>query len=193
MLLGLPALFMAASLQAQAVIDNSPPPRHFTEQEIADVPMPELAFDETADDTKDYDKYFYFHRDGTGFDEAYADIIECDALASGFTYYGGASPYMTNYYAIQYGLGGVIGGAIGSALADAIYGSAERRKERRFNLRNCMYFKGYDRFGLRKSLWEEFNFEEGNSKEEPEKRARKLLMQAKVASGPRPQQEVLKP
>ena len=60
-------------------------------------------------------------------------------------------------------------------------------------MRNCMYYKGYDRYGLEKDLWQEFNFEEGNSREEAESRAQKLMMQARVASGPKPEQEALQP
>ena len=71
--------------------------------------------------------------------------------------------------------------------------AGERRKQRRINMRNCMYYKGYDRYGLEKDLWQEFNFEEGNSREEAESRAQKLMMQARVASGPKPEQEALQP
>ena len=87
----------------------------------------------------------------------------------------------------------MIGGAIASVLIDAVVGSAERRKARRLNMRTCMYYKGYDRYGLRKDLWQEFNFDEGNGREDEDDRSRALLMQARVASSPRPQQEVLAP
>ena len=86
----------------------------------------------------------------------------------------------------SYGLGGVLGGAIGSALADAIYGSAEERRKRRVNMRRCMNFKGYARYGLSKDLWNEFNFEEGNRTVPEQERQGMLAQQAKVASGPKP-------
>ena len=69
--------------------------------------------------------------------------------------------------------------------------SAERRRLKRLNLRNCMHFKGYDRYGLAKDLWTEFNFEEGNGRKPEAERERAILMQARVASGPRPQQQVI--
>jgi hypothetical protein len=154
--------------------------------------MPTLAFEETAEDVANYDKYFYFHRPDTGFDQAYADIVECDALGSGISIYRGADSAAMAGAMAQYGVGpGLIGGAIASALIDGIFGSAERRKARRQNMRTCMYYKGYDRYGLTKSLWREFNFEEGNGREEEAVRTRDLLIQARVASGPRPQQKVL--
>lgn len=196
------ALPFGGALHAQALMAQ-PPIRHFSDSELAAIKMPALAFQPTPEITADYDKYFFLQRPETSFDEAYADIVECDALSSGSSYYGGGDPNspviqaMTNQYIMQYGMagavGGAIGGAIGSAMADAIWGSAERRRERRVNMRNCMHYKGYDRFGLAKDQWQEFNFEEGNGREEDDVRSRDLMMQARVASGPRPQQEALQP
>jgi hypothetical protein len=83
-------------------------------------------------------------------------------------------------------VGGAIGSAIGSAIADAIFASAERRRLRRVNMRTCMGFKGYRTFGLSKSLWEEFNFDEGNGQIAEDRRQRLLQMQARAATGPTP-------
>ncbi|MGR4891048.1 hypothetical protein ACIPPQ_08475 [Sphingopyxis sp. LARHCG72] len=183
MLLAVPGAAMATGPEAAA--------RHFTESEIAAIEMPALAFRPTAQDAGTYDKYYYFHRDATSFDQAFADISECDALASGISYYrGGSEPY-PGYYATQYGMGGVIGGVIGEMLADAIFGSSERRKVRRINMRNCMGFKGYVRYGLSKELWETFNFEEGSGREDEATRNAALLKQARVASGEKPQQAAI--
>ena len=92
---------------------------------------------------------------------------------------------MQNHYMVQYGMagavGGAVGGMIGAALSDAIYGSAERRRLKRLNLRNCMHFKGYDRSGLSKELWVEFNFEEGNGRKPEAERERAIA--ARVAAG----------
>jgi len=188
--LALLVLPLGGTLQAQA-IKNEPPRRHFTDQEIAAVQMPALAFQETAEISADFDKYFYFYRPDTSFDEAYADITECDALARGARYYvGGGEPY-PGYYGANYGLGGAIGGAIASAMIDAIFGSAERRKMRRTNMRTCMHYKGYARYGLARDQWKVFNFEEGNGPEDPDVRARDLLMQARVAAEAKPQQKAL--
>ena len=187
------AVPLAGSLQAQAV-ESGRITGQFSDAQIAAVRMPALAFDETAEDVENYEKYFYFHRPETGFDEAYADIVECDALSSGVSIYRGADDAAIASAAIQYGVGpAMIGGAIASVLIDAVVGSAERRKARRLNMRTCMYYKAYDRYGLRKDLWQEFNFDEGNGREDEDDRSRALLMQARVASSPRPQQEVLAP
>ncbi|MEL1249451.1 hypothetical protein [Aurantiacibacter gilvus] len=183
-----PALAQDETPEAAAVQQAA-----LTEEEIAAIPMPELVFEPSANDIDNYEKYFYFHRADTDFNEAYADILECDALASGFRIYAGASEPYPGYYGSQYGIGGVIGGVIGAALADAIHGSAARREARRANMRNCMAFKGYARYGLAKDLWEEFNFEEGNGREPEPQRTEALMQQARVASGPTPAAEAIVP
>ena len=194
-LLGLP---LACAAQAQAepnyYIDSTLPVRSFTSAEIETVAMPELAYDTTTVAEDDYEKYFYFHRSETDFETAFADVTECDAISSGSSIYMGVDAGQMGANMAQYGLlAGAVGGAVASLMADAIFGSAERRKQRRLNVRNCMHFKGYDRYGLAKDLWQEFHFEEGLSKTDTEEREEKLMMQARVASGPAPTTERLNP
>ncbi|MCU0949361.1 MAG: hypothetical protein MUF47_14125 [Porphyrobacter sp.] len=62
----------SAAAQAQA-IKSEPPMKVFTAAEIEAVAMPELAY-----------------TPNTSFDQAYADITECDSLASGISFYMGA-------------------------------------------------------------------------------------------------------
>jgi hypothetical protein len=183
---------MPAAGQAQA-IKSEPEMKIFTAAEIEAVEMPNLAYKPDPLIAADFDKYFYFHRDGTDFSQAYADITECDSLASGINFYMGANDAIMQNAMIQYGAAGAVGGVLGSLMADAIFGSAERRRIKRVNLRNCMYFKGYDRYGLEKDLWQAFHFEEGLSRENAKDREAALLKQARVASGPKPQTEVLVP
>ncbi|MGQ0559017.1 MAG: hypothetical protein ACT4OE_05445 [Sphingosinicella sp.] len=182
---GLAAL---AALSIAKPLAAEPAPSPSTAAEAVDpatIPMPELRFTPDAEAERNYFKYFYFHRDDTDFATAYADIRECDGYARGLSYFEYHDP---TPYIIQYGvLPGVIGGAIGSALADAIFASAERRRQRRISLRTCMGFKGYRTYGLPKGLWERFNFDEGNQAPEPGERVRMLRLQARAASGPRPQ------
>lgn len=184
-LLGTPVF---ASAQA---IKPPPPVRAFTAEEVAAVEMPDTSFEPTPEVIETYDKYFFFHRNGTDFDAAFNDLSECDAVSSGINYYGGGDSYMANYYVTQYGLAGAAGGVIGSAIADAIFGSAERRRIRRINMRNCMGFKGYDRYGMEKERWQTFHFEEGFGRVNDTKRDGYIMKQARVASGPTPQGEVL--
>lgn len=153
----------------------------------ATLTRPELAFAATPEITDDFEKYFYFHRDETSFADAFNDIRECDALASGSNIYMGADAGSIAAASAQYGAAaGAIGGVIGSAIADAIFGSAARRQQRRLNLRNCMAFKGYQRYGLEGDLWKKFNFEEGHGRKKEGERNEALELQALVASGPKP-------
>lgn len=182
-----------AVASAQA-IKSEPELKIFTPAEIEAVAMPDLAFTPDPTIAQDFDKYFFFHREGTDFSRAYADITECDSLASGINYYSGADSAAIAGAMANYGvLAGGIGGALGGLMADAIFGSAERRRIKRINLRNCMFYKGYDRYGLEKERWQAFHFEEGLSRENEAERAAALMKQARVASGPKPALEVLEP
>lgn len=69
----------------------------------AGITMPALDFAPTPEIEADYEKYFYFHRAGAGFAEAYNDIKECDALASGANFYGGANQAAIAGATAQYG------------------------------------------------------------------------------------------
>ena len=173
----------ASGVTAQAAVD----PMAFV-PDPATVKMPELAFVSSPEIEGDFDKYYYFHRGDTSFEEALADLRDCDGfasgLSSGYTYQAAPYPY-------TYTMAGAAGGVIGNAMVAAIFGSAEKRRIRRFNMRRCMNFKGYDRYGIEKSLWEEFNFEEGFSGEEEEVRQSKLAQQALVASSTKPTAKAL--
>ncbi|MFC0588479.1 hypothetical protein ACFFF7_03545 [Novosphingobium aquiterrae] len=153
----------------------------------ATLTRPKLDYAATPEIVADYDKYFYFHRDGTSYVDAFNDVRECDALASGSNIYMGGNDAAMGAAMAQYGvLAGGIGGALGGLMADAIFGSAARRQQRRINLRNCMGFKGYQRYGLSGDLWKTFNFEEGNGRKKEGERNEALELQALVASGPKP-------
>lgn len=147
------------------------------------VQMPDLSFTPTPLIEADFDKYYVFNREGTSFAEALTDIRECDNLArgldSGYRYQQAPYPY-------TYTMAGAVGGVIGNALVAAIFGSAEKRRLRRVNMRRCMNYKGYSRYGLAKEKWEPFNFEEGFDGVKEYQRQALLAQQAKVASGPVP-------
>ncbi|HYI63778.1 MAG TPA: hypothetical protein VEW71_02720 [Allosphingosinicella sp.] len=135
------------------------------------IPVPDLSFTLNPATLRNLDKYVYFHRDGTDFATAFADIRECDAFAREVGFYIGGSPFT---------------GALTGVAVDAIFGSAERRRIRRANMRVCMRFKEYRIYGLPEAIWERFNFEEGNQRVPEAERERMLRVQARIASGPRP-------
>ena len=177
--------FLPGNAEAQKVVDRNLAP---IVVDPATVSTPDLRFTETDTDKAGYDKYFYFVREGMDFATAYQDIRECDALARGVRFYaaGGTVPYPYTYT-----MAGAVGGAIGSAMVDMIFGSSVRRQMRRTNLRTCMGYKGYSRYGLSKDLWEVFNFEEGNRTVPENERQKYLQMQAKAAISGRPNRQEL--
>lgn len=156
--------------------------------DIAAIQVPALDYRPDPSLAKDFDKYYYFHRDGTDFGSALADLRDCDGLSRGLS-----SPYGNVEAPYPYAgtMGGAIGGAIGNAMVAVIFGSAQRRAARRVNMRRCMFFKGYQRYGLPKDMWQAFNFEEGLDTVPEKKRQFYLMQQAKVASGERPRTEAL--
>lgn len=149
----------------------------------ATVPMPKLDFVSTPLIEADFDKYYFFNRANTTFEEALADLRDCDGFARGLS---SGYKYQEAPYPYTYTMAGAAGGVIANVMIAAIFGSAEKRRLRRVNMRRCMGYRGYARFGLEKDLWQEFNFEEGFSGEGEDKRQAMLAQQAKVASGPRP-------
>lgn len=152
------------------------------------IKLPALDFKPDPAIAAGFDKYYYFHREGTDFMTALADLRDCDNLARGL-----ASPYGYQDAPYPYAgtMAGAVGGMIGNLMVQAIFGSAAVRAARRVNMRRCMNFKGYQRYGLPKDTWQEFNFEEGFGAIAEPKRQAYLKQQAKVASGPKPQTEVL--
>ena len=196
----LPGEAMAQDAKSQAAGNVGAPPVYLEDSaspfgpisasndERASVEMPKLTFTPGGPEAKDFDKYYVFHRPGTDFATAYADISECDGYARGLT---SNISYQQVPYPYAGTMAGAVGGAIGNAMAAAIFGSAEKRRLRRVNMRQCMHFKGYERYGLPKNLWEAFNFEEGLDGVSDKDRQRYLKQQALVASSDKPQGEGL--
>ena len=141
--------------------------------------LPDLSGATSASDEADFDKYFYFHRADTSYEQALGDIRECDGDARGLS-----SPYGYQDVGYPYAgtMAGAVGGAIGNLMVAMIFGSAELRKARRTNMRRCMNYQGYDRHGLNQDVWQQFHFEEGLSSVDEDERQLKLAKQAKAAS-----------
>lgn len=142
----------------------------------------DMAFAETPAMVKDYDKYFYFHRQSTSFVEALTDLRECDARARGI--WQGKTARNETAGGMAYGLVGGLANAL-------IFVPAQDRLFRRANLRRCMFFKGYARYGLPKALWEAFNLQHIEAATPERDIQMSLARQALVASGPRPASRVL--
>ena len=179
-----PSEAMAAPVTSATVPDRLDP----FAVDPATITVPSLTFTSTPELEADFDKYYYFNRADTDFRTALGDLLDCDGLARGLSSGRG---WVDTPYPYANSMAGAAGGIIGNLLVSAIFGSAEIRRLRRVNMRNCMFYKGYQRFGLDKQIWEEFNFEEGLDGVTEEARIGYLRQQAFIASGPRPQQEAL--
>lgn len=172
-------LAAALACSAQAAFSAPPPPAPPPAPDPAKLEIPDISGRTTVEDEADFDKYFYFHRADTSFEQALTDIRECDGYARGLS-----SPYGYQDAPYPYAgtLAGAAGGAIGNLMVSLIFGSAELRKARRTNMRRCMNYKGYDRHGLNKDVWQQFHFEEGLRKVDEDERQQMLAKQAKAAS-----------
>lgn len=168
----------------------------------AKIKVPDLVFVETDKIVSDYGKYFYFHRAGVDFATAYADIRECDAYARGPYQSSDLSSSSTAYADTPYPYTGTMVGAAGGAIGNMMVMSVEvaRRTEiersrlRRVNMRTCMGFKGYLRYGLTGGLWGKFNFDANAARSMPRSRQLEYFQkQAKIASGPQPQAKAIDP
>lgn len=130
-------------------------------------------------------KFFYFHNPSVSFAEASADIAECRSFLA-----SGAPPSVPGFipwtepvkrkqnsgpgmFGATYGL---IGVGITAGLAAIIMPKMERGV-RNNKLRRCMEPRGYSRFALPEASWKVLN--QGDEKQ-------LILMQARLASGPRP-------
>ncbi len=160
------------------------------------VAIPSIAFVEAAEDKKLYNKYFFFHRKGISFEEALIDVIECDAFGRALPFRLEPTRYIviSNNIAIA-GVGTVVANLvdpIGQRWADKMFGVPWRRTTRRNNLRVCMGYKGYQRYGLSREIWQKFNFDEADKPPAEGDRKRMLIQQARIASGADPMQPELK-
>lgn len=183
------AAFISCAASAQSDLSTSPfGVVEIAADEAAKLEMPKLEFSATPEDEKNFDKYYYFRRDETDFPSAYADITECDGYARGLV---SSYKYQDAPYPYAGTVAGAAGGAIANVMMAAIFVPGEKRRMRRVNMRQCMGFKGYERLGLNKELWEAFNFEEGTGAEEEELRLKALKLQALVASKAAASEKVL--
>lgn len=125
-------------------------------------------------------KYFYFWRADTSYAEAYADIADCyrfmpapNATASvpRFVPWEEAGSVATVQPSVIQPYG-IVGAVIGEIIAGPLV-----RRAHQSRLRRCMEPRGYQRYPLQERRWELLtdNFSPAS-----------IAMQAKAASGPRP-------
>ncbi len=155
------------------------------------VTLPNLDAPLDAHDAAGFETYFYFHKQGVDYPTALADIQECDSYSSAlrpmtalpaFVPMGGAPrPDETTRKALVnvWFAWGPVGLGIVAIALDNVRSAAQRA-----NIRRCMGFRGYQRYGTSRSAWKELN--KGSDGEIE-------ASLALIASGPQPQSKALAP
>ncbi|HEX6375351.1 MAG TPA: hypothetical protein VFZ91_06485 [Allosphingosinicella sp.] len=124
-------------------------------------------------------RHVYFHKPGIRLETARADIAECRSYAGSAILYPQV-PARIPVEADAVAPEALGGGGMTPLVAQAalgIFGGPEQRKIAAANMRKCMGFKGYRRYGLSEPLWEWLNDRDPSQAVE---------RQARVAAGPAP-------
>lgn len=126
-------------------------------------------------------KFYYFHHPQVSFAQAYRDLSECRAhlAVAGPAKVPGFIPWEEAHR--RQTLAPAPSGLVGAALAGIILPKLERGL-RSNKMRRCMGTRGYDRYAIPESAWNVLN--EGDERQ-------LILMQAKLASGPKPRAEAV--
>lgn len=155
-----------------------------------EAPLPDPATIEVPDVTPSSDpkvreegyKFYYFHNSEVNFETAYQDLRECRAhlitggaaAVPGFIPWGEAHrreiPKTTPMY-------GIVGAAMAAIIVPKMIRGQQSNKMRR-----CMGTRGYERYAIAEVTWDKLN--DGDEQQ-------LILMQAKLASGPKPQDEAV--
>ena len=153
--------------------------------------VPSLDFKPTSRDIRHYDDYFYFHKPGIDYATALGDIAECDAysreiapMASipAFVPWGGRpapDPTIETALVNAWFNWGLVGLGIVAVVEEDLRSGVEHA-----NMRRCMGFKGYRRYGTSSAIWSQL---ESGTRFDREARL------ATIASGPAPQSEAIAP
>lgn len=169
------ALFSARPAAAQA--SPASPAATQSLPDPATITLPDVTPSTDEKVRKDGARYFYFHKAGVSFAEAYADIAGCYRYlfagevmrVPGFAPWVEPGPRRTIARTPQYGfVGAIIGGMIAGPLL---------RSDRNSKLRRCLDPRGYQRFAIPKEIWKAVM--DGDLRDS-------ILRQAKLASGPTP-------
>ncbi len=142
-----------------------------------------LAYRPAADDT--FARHFFFHRPGVPLEEARADLAECrDYAADAMLWPREPKSLPPDPKTLPPNVSGGPLGPVAGGLVFGLVEGGERAKIAAANMRKCMGFKGYDRYGLPDALWKQLN---AGTPEEA------LLRQARLASGGAPSGRKLDP
>lgn len=159
--------------------DASPPPL----PDPATIAVPDVTPSKDPKVRKDGYKFYYFHSSEVTFVQAWQDFRECRGylIPGGLAQVPGFIPWDEAHILPipKPGLSpyGLIGEAIGAVIVPKVV-----RGQRSNKMRRCMETRGYQRYAIPEETWERIN-----SGDEDQI----ILMQAKLASGPKPLDEAV--
>lgn len=181
----LPALFVPAAAQAQTTPAALPDP--------ATIAVPDVTPSANPQVRKDGYKFYYFHNPEVSFAEAWQDLKDCrgylvtagPAPVPGFIPWDEAHRRETRAGSpMAFGvtpLESIVSVGVTSAMAAIILPKMERG-QRSNKMRRCMGTRGYVRYAIPEAAFDKLNDGQEDAL---------LLMQAKLASGPKPQDQVV--
>jgi hypothetical protein len=168
---------------AAAVLLSSAPAGAQAAAELPDpsaIELPDIGHLDAKTQGEGY-KFFYFYNPSVTFAEAYSDIVECRSFleAGAVRALPTFVPWVeTQKFAVPPRIMpspyGVVGAVVGAIIEPKL-----ERGVRNNKLRRCMEPRGYHRYAVAEDAWQKLN--EGDEKT-------LILMQAKLASGPMPEQ-----
>lgn len=152
----------------------------------ATIQVPDVTPSDDPKVSKDGYKFYYFHNPSVSFEEAYRDLKECRAHlpVGGATNVPGFVPWDEAHrrkiytgFTAPSPLHAVVYSAVGAVIVPKI-----ERGLRSNKMRRCMGTRGYVRYAIPEAVWNKLN--EGDEEQ-------LTLAQAKLASGPKPRDEVV--
>ena len=168
-------------IAANAAGTNAVPPP----VDPAKVTVPPLVFTPKPRDGGNEWRYHVFQKDGVSFEIALADLRQCTAYTNGLVAQA-PIPAFVPFGASGFAVAGprfANMGLVGNLVIDAFMSGMQSEMES-YNLRRCMTYKGYRRYGVTRKLWSELT--KGSSEEV-------TVRMALIASGAKPQAEALEP
>lgn len=164
---------LVLALQSPSAAGSAPP-----------TPAAVAAYQPARGDEREFWRYFFFWRRGVAPDAARADLMECAGYAGDPVLWARIPERMPLEGGVR-GPNGTEGqfGLAGTIIFSLVEGGLVRRVALA-NLRRCMGFKGYRRYGLSSELWRSLH------QGEAEQIMERLTA---VAAGPEPQQASIAP
>lgn len=132
----------------------------------AATPLPAVSFETSDQDKKKFSKYYISHKPGVSVDKARADIDECLRYSMGANEMGiqmfppipdfvpleDQQSYQDGKPKAHNGQFGLVGDVMAALIVPGV-----NRAIAQSNVRRCMGYKNYDRYGISKEAWKTLN------------------------------------